>query len=147
MFFAVSLAAAVGDYRPVEAARHKIKRGCGDLQLRLTPNPDILACLSTLPGARLLVGFAAETRNLVANARRKLQAKGVQLMVANDVSVEGAGFDVDTNVVTLLERSGRVDRLQKMTKEEVAGVILDRVRELSAPRRRAAAPRRLPSRR
>jgi phosphopantothenoylcysteine decarboxylase/phosphopantothenate--cysteine ligase len=143
----VIMAAAVGDYRPVEVARHKIRRRRGHLQLRLTPNPDILACLSTLPGKRLLVGFAAETRNLVANARRKLQAKGVQLMIANDVSVEGAGFDVDTNVVTLLERSGRVDRLQKMSKDEVADVILDRVRELSAPRRRAAAPRRLPSQR
>lgn len=144
----VIMAAAVGDYRPVDAAGHKIKRGRGELQLRLTPNPDILARVSALPGTRVLVGFAAETRDLVANARRKLQAKGVQLMVANDVSAEGAGFDVDTNIVTLLERSGRVDRLQKMSKEEVAGVILDRVRELSAPRRRAAAaPRRLPSRR
>jgi len=143
----VIMAAAVGDYRPVEVARHKIKRGRGNLQLPLTPNPDILARLSALPGARVLVGFAAETRDLVANARRKLQAKGVQLMVANDVSAEGAGFDVDTNIVTLLERSGRVDRLQKMSKEELAGIILDRTRELSTPRRRPATPQRVPGRR
>jgi phosphopantothenoylcysteine decarboxylase/phosphopantothenate--cysteine ligase len=143
----VIMAAAVGDYRPVEVARHKIKRGRGDTQLRLTSNPDILARVSALPGVRVLVGFAAETRDLVANARRKLQAKGVQLMVANDVSVEGAGFDVDTNIATLLERSGRVDRLQKMSKEELAGVVLDRVRELRAPRRRPAVPQRVPGRR
>ncbi|MBI3768446.1 MAG: bifunctional phosphopantothenoylcysteine decarboxylase/phosphopantothenate--cysteine ligase CoaBC [Deltaproteobacteria bacterium] len=129
----VVMAAAVGDYRPVEIARHKIKRGRGDLDLRLTANPDILARISALPGQRLLVGFAAETRDLVANARRKLQAKGVQLMVANDVTAPDAGFDVDTNVVTLIDRTGRVERLDKMSKEDVAGAILDRVRDLRAP--------------
>lgn len=144
----VVMAAAVGDYRPVEQARHKLKRGRGEMTLRLTPNADILARVSALPGSRLLVGFAAETRDLVANARRKLQAKGVHLMVANDVTSPDAGFDVDTNVVTLIERSGRVERLQKMTKEEVAGVLLDRVREMRAPRRASTVePRRLRPRR
>jgi phosphopantothenoylcysteine decarboxylase/phosphopantothenate--cysteine ligase len=140
----VVMAAAVGDYRPLEAARHKIKRGRGDLQIRLTPNPDILAKIGALPGQRVLVGFAAETRDLVANARRKLQAKGVHLMVANDVTAPDAGFDVDTNIVTLIDRSGRVERLEKMSKDEVAGVILDRVRDLRTPRTTVrAAPRRL----
>jgi phosphopantothenoylcysteine decarboxylase / phosphopantothenate---cysteine ligase len=143
----VVMAAAVGDFRPAESARHKIKRGRADLQLRLVPNPDILAKLGTLPGSRLLVGFAAETRDLVANARRKLQAKGVHLMVANDVTAEGAGFDVDTNVVTLIERSGRVERLEKMTKEAVASVIFDRIAELRSVRQTATGARRLPRRR
>ena len=140
----VVMAAAVGDYRPLEAARHKIKRGRGDLEIRLTPNPDILAKIGALPGQRVLVGFAAETRDLVANARRKLQAKGVHLMVANDVTAPDAGFDVDTNIVTLIDRSGRVERFEKMSKDEVAGVILDRVRDLRTPRTTVrAAPRRL----
>jgi phosphopantothenoylcysteine decarboxylase / phosphopantothenate---cysteine ligase len=141
------MAAAVGDFRPAESARHKIKRGRTELQLRLLPNPDILAKLGTLPGARLLVGFAAETRDLVANARRKLQAKGVHLMVANDVTAEGAGFDVDTNVVTMIDRSGRVERFQKMTKDAVAEAILDRVADLRTTRRQTLpAARTLPRR-
>ncbi len=140
----VVMAAAVGDYRPHESARHKIKRGRGELELRLTPNPDILAKIGTLSGPRILVGFAAETRDLVANARRKLQAKGVHLMVANDVTAPDAGFDVDTNIVTLIDRAGRVERLEKMSKDEVAAAILDRVRDLRTPRTTVrAAPRRL----
>jgi phosphopantothenoylcysteine decarboxylase/phosphopantothenate--cysteine ligase len=144
----VIMAAAVGDFRPVESTRHKIKRGRADLQLRLVPNPDILGKLGTLSGPRLLVGFAAETRDLVANARRKLQAKGVHLMVANDVTTEGAGFDVDTNIVTLIDRTGRVDRLEKMSKNSVAEAIFDRVVELRSSRRQMPVPaRQLPRRR
>jgi len=144
----VVMAAAVGDFRPTESARHKIKRGRADLQLRLVPNPDIIGKLGALSGPRLLIGFAAETRDLVANARRKLQAKGVHLMVANDVTAEGAGFDVDTNIVTLIERSGRIERLEKMSKDAVAGAIFDRVVELLSTRRpTTVAPRRLPRRR
>ncbi len=145
----VVMAAAVGDFRPSDASRHKIKRGRNDLDLRLVPNPDILAKLGSLPGTRLLVGFAAETRDLVANARRKLQAKGVHLMVANDVTAEGAGFDVDTNIVTLIDRSGRVERLEKMTKEAVAETIIGRLADMRIVRREAPATptRRLPRRR
>lgn len=143
----VVMAAAVGDFRPSDSSRHKIKRGRSDLDLRLVPNPDILAKLGTLPGPKLLVGFAAETRDLVANARRKLQAKGVHLMVANDVTVEGAGFDVDTNIVTLIDRGGRVERLEKMTKEAVAETIVGRIVDLRHVRRDTAATRRLPRRR
>lgn len=144
----VVMAAAVGDYRPTESSAHKIKRGRAELELRLAPNPDILAELSALPGPRVLVGFAAETRDLVANARRKLQAKGVHLMIANDVTAPGAGFDVDTNVVTVIDRTGRVERLEKMSKEEVASVIFDRVADLGAPARATRGePRRLRRRR
>ncbi len=131
----VIMAAAVGDFRPADPARHKIKRGRADLELRLVPNNDILAKLGALKGARMLVGFAAETKDLVASARRKLQAKGVHLMVANDVTAEGAGFDVDTNIVTLIDRSGRVERLAKMSKDDVAKAILDRIVELISARR------------
>lgn len=143
----VIMAAAVGDFRPADSARHKIKRGRADLELRLIPNPDILAKLGALKGPRLLVGFAAETRDLVANARRKLQAKGVHLMIANDVTTEGAGFDVDTNIVTVLDRSGRVERLAKMSKEDVAAAILDRVVELHRARETSGAKRHEPRRR
>jgi phosphopantothenoylcysteine decarboxylase/phosphopantothenate--cysteine ligase len=114
----------------------------------LLPNTDILAKLGALRGTRVLVGFAAETRDLVANARRKLQAKGVHLMVANDVTADGAGFDVDTNVVTLIDRSGRVERLEKMSKEDVAVAIFNRVSDIVSARRPiAVAARRLPRRR
>ena len=144
----VVMAAAVGDFRPTESARHKIKRGRTDLNLHLAPNPDILAKLGALRGPRLLVGFAAETRDLVANARRKLQAKGVHLMVANDVTAEGAGFDIDTNIVTLIDRSGRVERLEKMSKNAVASAIFDRIVELRSIRRQTTvATRRVPRRR
>jgi phosphopantothenoylcysteine decarboxylase/phosphopantothenate--cysteine ligase len=144
----VVMAAAVGDFRPSEAARHKIKRGRADLQLRLVPNTDILAKLGTLREPKILIGFAAETRDLVANARRKLQAKGVHLMVANDVTAEGAGFDVDTNIVTLIERTGRVERLEQMSKDDVASAIFDRVVDLRNARRPASLPaRQLPRRR
>jgi phosphopantothenoylcysteine decarboxylase/phosphopantothenate--cysteine ligase len=143
----VVMAAAVGDFRPSESARHKIKRGQVELQLRLVPNPDILGKLGMLSEPRLLIGFAAETRDLVANARRKLQAKGVHLMVANDVTAEGAGFDVDTNIVTLIARDGRIERLEKMSKQDVAGAILDRVVELRGARRQTPVAARLPRRR
>lgn len=143
----VIMAAAVGDFRPADASAHKIKRGRAELDLRLVPNPDILAKLGTLKGPMLLVGFAAETRDLVANARRKLQAKGVHLMIANDVTAEGAGFDVDTNIVTMIERTGRVERLAIMSKDDVADTILDRIVELRSAREHVTLKRQEPRRR
>lgn len=139
----VIMAAAVGDYRPAAQAKHKIKRGRGALELQLVQNPDILASLRARSRECLLVGFAAETRDLVANARRKLRAKGLDLVVANDVAAEGAGFDVDTNIVTLIGRGGRIERLPKMAKEDVAAAILDRVCAMRKSRELApATPRR-----
>ncbi len=144
----VIMAAAVGDYRPTVRAGRKIKRTRDEIELKLVRNPDILASISTLPGTRVLVGFAAETNDVVAHARRKLQAKGVHLMVANDVTAPDAGFDVDTNVVTLIERSGRVDGLDTMSKDDVASAILDRVRSLVASQQPApVAARRVRRRR
>jgi len=120
-------AAAVADYRPVETVSQKMKRSKEPLTIRLEPNPDILASVAAEKGSRLVVGFAAETDRVAENARKKLAAKNADLIVANDVTAEGAGFDVDTNVVTLLSRDGRDLALPKMTKREVAERILDEV--------------------
>ena len=125
-------AAAVADYRPAEAAAHKIKKTGGEFTLRLAPNPDILATVARKKGDRLIVGFAAETDRIAENARKKLQEKDADLIVANDVTAAGAGFDVDTNVVTLFARDGRDVALPKLTKREVADRILDEVVRLSA---------------
>ena len=128
----VIFAAAVADYRPAEASPKKIKKIGEEVTLRLVPNPDILATIARKKGNRLVVGFAAETDHVAENARKKLQSKNADLIVANDVTAEGAGFDVDTNVVTLFARDGRDLPLPKMSKREVAQRILDEVVRLSA---------------
>jgi len=127
---AVIMAAAVADYRPASPETKKIKRGAGRMMLELEPTPDILAELGRAKGARILVGFAAETDHLAENARHKLAAKGADIIVANDVTQEGAGFDTDTNIVTLFLRDGREIALPKMPKFDVANRILDHVAEL-----------------
>ena len=123
-------AAAVADYRPAHQAPEKIKRSTESLSLQLEPTPDILAEAAQAKGDRLIVGFAAETQNVPENARKKLAAKNADLIVANDVTAEGAGFDHDTNVVTLFARDGRTLALPKLTKAEVAQRILDEVLRL-----------------
>ncbi len=126
--------AAVVDFRPAEVAKQKIKRGRGPLTLTLEPTADLLEEIAAAPGARLVVGFAAETENVVENARAKLKAKKLDLVVANDVTQNGAGFDVDTNIVTLLTRDGREIPLAKMSKQAVAHRILDEVARLRGAR-------------
>jgi phosphopantothenoylcysteine decarboxylase / phosphopantothenate---cysteine ligase len=121
------MAAAVADYRPVAPQTKKIKRSAGHLALELEATPDILADLAREKGSRTLVGFAAETDGLAENARAKLASKGADMIVANDVTREGAGFDVDTNIVTLFFRDGREMALQQMSKLDVANRILDEV--------------------
>jgi phosphopantothenoylcysteine decarboxylase/phosphopantothenate--cysteine ligase len=121
------LAAAVADYRPVEKLEHKIKRNKQPLTLSLEPTTDILASVAQDKGERLVVGFAAETEGVAENARNKLAAKNADLMVANDVTAEGAGFDLDTNIVSLFARDGRDLPLPRMSKSEVAHRILDEV--------------------
>jgi phosphopantothenoylcysteine decarboxylase / phosphopantothenate---cysteine ligase len=126
-------AAAVADYRPADVASTKIKRSPEQgITLRLVPNTDILAAMSRIKSNRLVVGFAAETDRVAENARKKLKDKNADLIVANDVTAEGAGFDVDTNIVTLFSRDGRDLPLPKLTKREVAHRILDEVVRLSA---------------
>jgi phosphopantothenoylcysteine decarboxylase / phosphopantothenate---cysteine ligase len=122
---AVIMAAAVSDYRPVDFARKKIKRGKGPIELRLEPNPDILKEISARKNGKMLVGFAAETGELVANAAKKLKDKNLDMIVANNVSEAGAGFDVETNVATILDRDGTVRSLPLMSKDELAEQILD----------------------
>jgi phosphopantothenoylcysteine decarboxylase/phosphopantothenate--cysteine ligase len=126
------LAAAVADYRVANPADEKIKRSKEPMQLTLEPTADILASVAKIKGDRLLVGFAAETQNVAENARKKLTAKNADLIVANDVTAEGAGFDHDTNIVTMFARDGRDLPLPRMSKSEVAERILDEVLRVRA---------------
>ena len=123
-------AAAVADYRPSEAHAEKIKRNKEPLTIHLEPTPDILTEAAKTKGDRLIVGFAAETDHVAENARKKLAAKNADLIVANDVTAEGAGFDHDTNIVTLFSRDGRDLALPKLNKSDVAQRILDEVLRL-----------------
>jgi len=136
----VIMAAAVADYRPVAPRTEKIKRDTKGLVLELEATADILADVSAIRGERILVGFAAETDRVAENARKKLAAKAADLIVANDVTAEGAGFDLDTNVVTLYARDGREIPLPRMTKLDVAQRVLDQVLELRRTRQAAGSP-------
>jgi phosphopantothenoylcysteine decarboxylase/phosphopantothenate--cysteine ligase len=126
------LAAAVADYRPAQPRPEKIKKGSAPLAISLDPTTDILAEVAKNKGNKIVVGFAAETDHVAENARKKLASKNADLIVANDVTTEGAGFDRDTNVVTLFSRDGRDLALPKMLKSEVAQRILDEVLRLRA---------------
>jgi phosphopantothenoylcysteine decarboxylase/phosphopantothenate--cysteine ligase len=125
-------AAAVADYRPKEVREQKIKKGAAseELVLTLERNPDILKEIGLQKGKRLLVGFAAETENLLENAARKLREKNVDIIVANDLSQEGAGFATETNQVHLLYRDGSSERLPLMTKDALSHSILDSIKGL-----------------
>jgi phosphopantothenoylcysteine decarboxylase/phosphopantothenate--cysteine ligase len=125
-------AAAVADYRPAQRSGTKLKKKDDELTIRLEKNPDIVSELGQLPERPFLVGFAAETTDLQANAAAKLAAKNLDLLVANDVTQPGAGFNVTTNIVRLLYRDGTVEPLELMQKDELADLILDRVRGLMA---------------
>jgi phosphopantothenoylcysteine decarboxylase / phosphopantothenate---cysteine ligase len=124
-------AAAVADYRAKRAATTKIK-GKHDLTLELTPNPDILAEVAARRSSAFVVGFAAETHDVAANARAKLESKGIDLLVANDVSQTGIGFDAEDNEVLLLDRWGGARALPRMPKTAVADAILSHVLALRA---------------
>jgi phosphopantothenoylcysteine decarboxylase/phosphopantothenate--cysteine ligase len=123
-------AAAVADYRPKQVAGRKLKKDEAVPEVTLESTPDILAEVGKRKGRRILVGFAAETEDLVENARKKLQRKHLDLMVANDVSQPGAGFDADTNAVKILDAQGKVEELPVQSKRSVADRVLDRVVEL-----------------
>jgi phosphopantothenoylcysteine decarboxylase/phosphopantothenate--cysteine ligase len=121
---ALIMAAAVADYKPRSIAKAKIKKESPSLTLELVRTPDILG---EVKGSFIKVGFAAESEDLVVNARRKLEQKGLDLIVANDISDAQSGFDVDTNKVTLIDRQGKAEELPLMSKREVAEKVLDRV--------------------
>ncbi len=128
---AVIMAAAVSDYRPRDVSPQKIKKEQGGLTLALKRNPDILAELGQRKSeGQILVGFSMETENLLDNTRKKLQKKNADLMVANDVSQEGAGFGTDTNVVWLIEPADQESKLPLMSKLDVAHAILDEIKRL-----------------
>lgn len=120
-------AAAIADYRPAHVAPQKIKKQDGAFVIEMTRNPDILAGLGQQKGSRMLVGFATETENVLQNAVSKLQRKNLDMIVANDVTREGAGFAHDTNIVTLIDRSERRETLPLMSKDEVAHTVYDRL--------------------
>ena len=126
-------AAAIADFRPVTTHGQKLKKGVGD-EIRLERTPDVLKTVGerrkNLGLPKLVVGFAAETTDLIANAQAKMQKKNLDMIVVNDVTAPDAGFAVDTNRVMILTRDGSVDRLPLMSKEDVAFNILHRIRGL-----------------
>jgi len=124
---ALIMAAAVSDYRPRKSAKAKIKKESPSLSLELIRTPDIL---SQVKGNFLKVGFAAESENVIANARQKLVKKQLDLIVANDITDAGSGFGVDTNKVTIIDKQGNEEALPLLSKREVADRILDRVAKL-----------------
>lgn len=130
------MAAGVGDYRPEAASPQKIKKEGDDLTLRLVRTPDVLAAVAERRAEtghpRVVVGFAAETEGLVENARAKLRAKNLDLIVANDVTAPAAGFGARTNRVVLLDREGGAEELPLMSKAAVAEAVLERAVDLLA---------------
>ena len=131
------MAAAVADFRPAQAASDKIKKETGVPEIRLEPTEDILLAVSEQKGRigrpRRVVGFAAESQDLLNNARRKLQSKNLDLIVANDITASDAGFEVDTNQVTLLCADGRTESLPNQSKAAVAAHLMGRVGEWFQP--------------
>ena len=124
---ALIMAAAVADYRPASTAKDKIKKGRAGLTLELELTPDILG---SVKGDFIKVGFAAESSNLVENAKHKLQQKELDLIVANDITATGSGFGAENDRVTIIDREGKIDSLPLLPKREVADKTLDRVVEL-----------------
>jgi phosphopantothenoylcysteine decarboxylase / phosphopantothenate---cysteine ligase len=122
-------AAAVADYRPAILAKEKIKKNNQQFPLMLERNPDIIAQIGRSKGSRILVGFAMETQNLLVNAKGKLDTKKLDFIVANDLREEGAGFQADTNIITIIDSSGKAEALPKMTKIQAADKILDRIKD------------------
>jgi len=125
-------AAAVSDFKPSQFSGQKVKKNTAGLTLELTPTADILMELGRRKKDQVLVGFAAETENVIQNARDKLNRKNLDLIVVNDLAEEGAGFASSTNRVTLIDRSGAVEELPLMKKEELAHRLLDRIAPLFA---------------
>ena len=128
---ALIMAAAVADYRPAASTAHKIKKSDGGMTLNLVRTQDILSAVAEHRNKnnrlKAVIGFAAETESLVANARDKLTRKRLDLIVANDVSTGDSGFSVDTNRVTLIDSAGKVDELPLLQKQDVAEIIIDRL--------------------
>lgn len=121
--------AAVADYRPETVSKNKIKKGEGNLTLTLVRNPDILKKLGELKGNRVLVGFAAESDNVLENAKDKIRRKNLDFIVANDITQEGAGFGSDTNIVNIIDKNNEIEKIEKSSKIEIAHRILDKAKK------------------
>lgn len=128
-------AAAVADYRPAVKSDSKIKKGKERLTVSLERNPDIVAEVGRKKGNRILVGFSMETDELIENSRAKMLKKKMDMIVANNLKDEGAGFQLDTNAVVIVDTDGQVEKLPLMSKMEVADKILDRVKKMITARR------------
>jgi phosphopantothenoylcysteine decarboxylase/phosphopantothenate--cysteine ligase len=122
--------AAVADYKPKNYFNKKIKKSNDDLSIELDRNKDIAYEIGKIKNDKILVGFAAETNDLIENAKDKVKKKNLDFIVANDLTKEGAGFGVDTNIVKIIDKKGNITEYPKMKKEEVANVILDKVKIL-----------------
>ena len=122
--------AAVADYKPKNYSNKKIKKSDGDLIIELDRNKDIAQEIGKIKNNKILVGFAAETNDLIENASLKIKKKNLDFIVANDLTKEGAGFGVDTNIVKIIDKEGNITEYPKMKKEEVANIILDKIKEL-----------------
>lgn len=123
-------AAAVADYRPAQVMTSKIKKDCEAMSLNLVPNPDILKSLGENKKQQILVGFAAETDNIIEYAKEKIRNKNLDLIVANNISQSGAGFKSDTNIATIIKENGEIQEYPKMSKVDLAGIILDEVKKI-----------------
>lgn len=126
----VIMSAAVADYRVKTPSAQKIKKSAENLTLELVKNPDILRELGTLKKSQILVGFAAETQNVLEYANKKLVEKNLDFIVANDVTLEGAGFGVSTNIASIIWRDGNAENFAKMSKADLAEEIIARVADL-----------------
>lgn len=122
---AAIMAAAVADYAPAECAPQKIKRNGEDMTIRLVPNPDIAASLGKKKQGQVLVGFALETNNAVENAHKKLEKKNLDFVVLNSLEHKGAGFQTDTNIISIIDRQGDKKDFPLKSKVEVAKDIVD----------------------
>lgn len=127
---AVIMSAAVADYRVKNPAAQKIKKSADTLTLELVKNPDILRELGGLKKSQVLIGFAAETQNILEYARKKLVEKNLDFIVANDVTAAGAGFGVATNIASIIHRGGAVENFPQMSKSDLADKIIARLTEI-----------------
>lgn len=122
--------AAVADYRPETISTCKIKKSEGNLNLTLVRNPDILNELGKIKEDRILIGFAAESDNIIENAKDKVLRKNLDFIVANDILKEGAGFGTDTNIVTIIDKDNKIEKIEKSSKVDIAHRILDKAKKL-----------------
>ena len=122
--------AAVADYKPKTYSDKKIKKSDHDLVIELDRSKDIAKEIGKVKNDKILVGFAAETNDLIKNASAKVKSKNLDFIVANDLTQEGAGFGVDTNIIKIIDKDGEIQNYPKMKKEEVANVILDKIKLL-----------------